>query len=45
MSIEQKNNPGSQTEKQQSSLDTQAARNLATTTKSPPQMQLDTQKP
>ena len=39
MSIEQKNNPGSQGEKQQSSLDTQAARNLATTTKSPPQMQ------
>ena len=39
MSIEQKNNPGAPGEKQQSSLDTQAARNLATTTKSPPQMQ------
>ena len=39
MSIDQKHNPGAQGEKQQSSLDTQAARNLATTTKSPPQMQ------
>ena len=38
MSIEVKN-PGVGEEKQQSSLDTQAARNLATTTKSPPQMQ------
>ena len=36
MSIEQKNNPGSQTEKQQSSLDTQAAQTSPTTTKSPP---------
>ncbi|HPH28363.1 MAG TPA: Crp/Fnr family transcriptional regulator, partial [Pseudomonadota bacterium] len=39
MSIEEKNNPGAPGEKQQSSLDTAAARNLATTTKSPPQMQ------
>ena len=39
MSIEEKKNPAAPGEKQQSSLDTQAARNLATTTKSPPQMQ------
>lgn len=39
MSIEQKNQPGTQNDKPQSSLDTSAARNLATTTKSPPQMQ------
>lgn len=32
-------NPGSEGEKQQTSLDTAAARNLATTTKTPPQMQ------
>jgi hypothetical protein len=32
-------NPGSEAEKQQTSLDTAAARNLATTTKTPPQMQ------
>lgn len=39
MSTEEKNKTGAPSEKQQSSLDTAAARNLATTTKSPPQMQ------
>lgn len=39
MSSDEKNKMGALGEKQQSSLDTSAARNLATTTKSPPQMQ------
>jgi hypothetical protein len=39
MSSPDKSNPATQSEKQQSSLDTAAARNLSTTTKSPPQMQ------
>ena len=39
MATQDKNQTGAPGEKQQSSLDTAAARNLATTTKSPPQMQ------
>jgi len=39
MSSADKSNPGPEGEKQQTSLDTSAARNLATTTKSAPQMQ------
>ena len=39
MATENKNQTGAQGEKQQTSLDTSAARNLATTTKSAPQMQ------
>jgi hypothetical protein len=39
MAFEHEQNRGSEGEKQQTSLDTAAARNLATTTKTPPQMQ------